>query len=473
MSENERLTVKRHNIELAAANTQVGMIRDLCVAGKTQREAFNALRPLVDSQTPPMVFNENIGGSRTPKPIADQYQMLQDHIGRIYRAMGRSRTNRFDSPLIDAPVVQTPIGPVTVLDNETDTEIDSTDNEIESEDDSQSDDSEELPVASGKKRRMSAKERFLSEVRRIRELCIRRSTDDPVDSISLRPLKAANRLIDAGVPVDALLASIALHWKDSVRSDFNIPSFDFAAYSAEVMSTRSHPRVDSKGMFTRSNGAVEKLHNMFGYGLILAECRQHIMLVGPAGTGKSHMLRQLADYMQLPYGETAMSPGATRGDLMGRHTIGGLDRAIALSALLRTEKDPETLESLRTALQAVSNGDGGGFISSVFNDMFGGGGLMNFDEIDSADAGTLIVINGALEADSYYNSATGTEVVKSANFIAGATANTWGLGSNREYTGRSKLDFATLDRFRMGRMWIPLDPALEEWMLFRDNPVGA
>jgi len=467
--------MKKHNIELAAANTQVGMIRDLCAAGKTQREAFNALKPLVDSQTPPMIFNENVGGARTPKSLREQYIMLEHHIGRIYRAMGRSRTNRFDSPLIDAPIVQTPIGPVTVLDDDTDNEIDSTENDLtenESED-GQSDEPEtETPIASGKKRRMNAKARFLAEVRRLREFCERRSTDDPVDTISLRPVKAGNRLIDAGVPVEALVNAMCIDWKDGVKSDARVPAFDYAAFSAEVMAGRTHPRV-SGDEFTRMDGKVERLHNLFGYALILAECRQSIMLVGPAGTGKSHMLRQLADYMELPYGETAMSPGATRGDLMGRHTIGGLDRAIALSALLRTETAPETQESLRAALQAVSNGDGGGFISSVFNDLYGGGGLMNLDEIDSADAGMLIVVNGALEADSYYNSATGTEVVKSANFIAGATANTWGLGSNREYTGRSKLDFATRDRFRMGRMWIPLDPALEEFLLYRDNPVNA
>jgi|SRR5215467_4665869 len=465
-------------IELAAANTQVGMIRDLCKAGKTKREAFNSLRPLVDSQTPPMVFESNVGGSRVPKPLSEQYTMLENHIGRIYRAMGRSRTNRFDSPEVDAPVVDSPIGPITVLDEIEDTdaptEIESseTDNAIEDEPET-----EVTPIASGKKKRQSARDRFLSEVRRLRDWCVRRSVDDPIDSISLRPLNAANRLIDAGVPVEALINSIALHWDEGPRRDAQIPEFDYAAFSMEVMAQRSHPRVDSNGMFTRSDGTVERLHNLFGYALTLAECRQHIMLVGPAGTGKSHLLRQLADYMNLPYGETAMSPGATRGDLMGRHTIGGLDRALALSGLARMSD--ETLESLfpgenglRAAfanqLRSIADGDGQSFISSVFNDRFGGGGIFNFDEIDSADPGMLIVVNGALEAKSFYNSATGTEIVKSANYIAGATANTWGLGSNRDYTGRSKLDFATLDRFRMGRIWVPIDPELEEWMLFRE-----
>ena len=46
-----------------------------------------------------------------------------------------------------------------------------------------------------------------------------------------------------------------------------------------------------------------------------------------------------------------------------------------------------------------------------------------------------------------------------------AAGNTFGTGASREYTGREKLDFATIDRFRMGRVWFDLDEDLARRMI--------
>jgi cobaltochelatase CobS len=56
-------------------------------------------------------------------------------------------------------------------------------------------------------------------------------------------------------------------------------------------------------------------------------------------------------------------------------------------------------------------------------------------------------------------------VDRSENFVPVSTANTFGLGANREYTARERLDAATIDRWRMGRIFIPLDNSVEESIL--------
>ena len=186
----------------------------------------------------------------------------------------------------------------------------------------------------------------------------------------MRPVQAASKLIPAGIPAKALIAAMCIHWSDDTRADAGIESFDFVALSAEILKDR--------GLIGWTDSAGNMAHKLFGYALVLAENRQPIYLVGPFGTGKSHLAKQLADYFRTDggmgenfrYAETPMTPGATRGDLLGRHTVGG-------------------------------------FITAEFCEVYSGGGIFNFEEIDASDPSMLIVLNNALASDRLYNSANG------------------------------------------------------------------
>jgi hypothetical protein len=389
--------------------TKHEMISELAGRGLTKRQTFNELRHLVESQIEPMVFKANPetkGGRRIPKPLSEQLVELKNQIGRSYKMLGRSKDADFESEEIDS-------------NEEEATEEESTEEEeISTEEDSTEEEEEAKPTAKGKDRIKNELQKFITEVRRIREWCNRRAElSEAIDNISMRPAQAAAKLIPAGVPADALLAAMCMHWPKDAKNDAGIPEFDFVKFSREVMAARGISGV---------NG--EPAHEMFGYALILAECRQPIMAIGPAGTGKSHLARQLAAYLDLPYSETPMSPGATRGDLLGRHTIGG-------------------------------------FISAEFPVKYVGGGVFNFEELDAADASMVIVLNNALAGSKLFNSASGEEMDRSENFVAFATANTFGLGANREYTARERLDAATIDRWRMGRIWLALDENVENDIL--------
>jgi hypothetical protein len=377
------------------------MIAEYANAGKSKREAFTALRPLVETGT--MVFAANVGGTRRPKPLSEQLIELKNEIGRVYAILGRSTSSDFESEEIPADEIE-----------ETETVEDDS-----AEEDSDDEEEKEIPSASGKERIKSELARFLREARRIRKLCEdRASSGASLDWISMRPAQAAAKLIPAGIPADALLHSMTMHWKPEIRREAGIADFDFKSLSAEIMRDRG---IDFDGK-----------HDLFGYVLVLAEQRQPIMLVGPAGTGKSHIAFQLSEHLELPYGETPMTAGATRGDLLGRMTA-----------------NPEKP-----------------FILSQFAEIYGNGGIFNFEEIDAADPGMLIVLNNALAGQRLYNSSNGERYDRHPDFIAVSTANTFGIGANRDYTGRERLDAATIDRWRMGRVFVPIDETVEEEILY-------
>jgi len=372
-------------------NTKQFLIAELANRGLTKRQAYSELVGLVESQTKPMIFSANVMGHREPKPMAEQLQQLQYAIGRVYAELGRAESPDFESE------------------------------EIETPEDEKVEETEEIrPIAKAKAVAESELEKFKRRIRELREFCNRRAElSEPIDSISMRPAMAAAALIPAGIPCDALLNSLAMHWPSDVKRDAGIPEFDFVELSQKIMRDREI-----------ENG---EYHELFGYALTIAETfrgnfRQPLMLIGPFGTGKSFLARQIADFLNLDYSETPMSPGATRGDLLGRHTLDG-------------------------------------FITSQFVERYSKGGVFNFEEIDASDPSMLIVLNNALASDTLYNSANGEQYEKHEDFIPVSTANTYGLGANRDYTGRERLDAATIDRWRMGRVFLPLDSKVEDLIL--------
>jgi hypothetical protein len=387
------------------------MIEDCLTRGLTARQTFNELMPLVQNQIHPMIFSANEHGRRVPKPLSAQMIELRNEINRVMKIV----TGATDGTLDDHDSI-----PDSIPADSPDTEEDAT----EDSDATEEEPTEEItpedasPEAAGKRRTRNEKIKFRDEVRRIRKWCHDRAESGAlIDSISMRPAEAAAKLIPLGVPADALLAAMCMHWDDEAKRMAAIPTFDFIAFSRSIMRERG---IENAGY-----------HKLFGYALILAEARQPIFLVGPAGTGKSRLLKQLAEYLEMPYGETPMTPGATRGDLLGRHTA-----------------SPERP-----------------FIASEFSSIYGSGGVFNFEEIDASDPGMLIVLNNALAQDEFYNSSSGEMINKSENFIGAACGNTFGTGANREFTGRERLDAATLDRWRMGRIYIALDESIEDLIL--------
>lgn len=370
------------------------MIAELADANVSKKDTFLHLRPLVEQQIKPMIFSANVGGHRAPKPMHEQLIELKNEIGRVYAILGRAASADFDSEEIKPE--ETP-EPVKVEDEPSD----------------------EKPRAKHKKTVRDEIAYFITRVREIRAMLERRAKmSEAYDELGNRPAWAAARLIPAGIPADALLDAMTFHWDTDVRNDAKITSFDFKRLSKQIAEERE---IDMTGK-----------HELFPYVLTLVEERVPVMLVGAMGTGKSFLCNQIAEYLGLPYGETACSAGATRGDFYGRLTA--------------SQERP--------------------FILSRFAEIYAGGGVFNFEEIDAALPEILIALNNALASSSFFNSSNGEEYAMSADFIAMATANTWGTGASRMYNARERLDSATLDRWRMGRVFLELDERIENEIAF-------
>jgi hypothetical protein len=157
-------------------------------------------------------------------------------------------------------------------------------------------------------------------------------------------------------------------------------------------------------------GKVEGLtHELFEKVLAAVMRQVHVYLPGPPGTGKSHMVEQIAEALQVAFGVTSFSPMSTESKLLG----------------------------FRNA-----HGD---YVSTVFRQRYEFGGVMLLDELDNANPAIVAVLNGGL-ANNQMEFPDGV-IKRHADFVAIATANTLGTGPTAEFAGRQRLDPATLNRF--------------------------
>lgn len=142
---------------------------------------------------------------------------------------------------------------------------------------------------------------------------------------------------------------------------------------------------------------------------VLTVSDRGVMMVGPAGTGKSFIASQCAEALGIPF--YALSCGQIPQD----YKIEGYPT-----------KD--------------------GYFVTDFLEAFENGGLWCADEIDNSHPATLVTMNSAISNGFMF--AGGKRYDRHPDFRIVATANTFGTGADAQYVGRSPLDFATLDRFR-------------------------
>jgi cobaltochelatase CobS len=147
---------------------------------------------------------------------------------------------------------------------------------------------------------------------------------------------------------------------------------------------------------------LENLLEIVGSGLA-------VLLVGPAGTGKSHAAETVADALNLAFYMISVGSQTSKSDLMGYMTANG------------------------------------GYVRTQFREAYENGGVFLLDEADAGNSNVLILLNAAL---SNGHMAFPDKMVKAhPNFRMIAAATTFGNGASRQYVGRNQLDAATLDRF--------------------------
>lgn len=165
------------------------------------------------------------------------------------------------------------------------------------------------------------------------------------------------------------------------------------------------------------------VHPKFEHVLKLAALGLPIMLVGPAGTGKTTLGAQVAKALGRPFGSLSCTAGMSEGEIVGKLLPGA---------------------------------DGGfRYHHSQFVTLYEGGGVFLFDEIDAADPNVLLKVNqsiGSVQGGGrWFNDLRSQkpEVNQHKDFVLIAAANTFGTGAGAQYVGRNQLDAATLDRFEV------------------------
>lgn len=263
------------------------------------------------------------------------------------------------------------------------------------------------------KTRATEIKRFYDEMLRARDFVVTRElSGEFLDFISTRAIKDGCKAIAHGISVEEVFEAVTKTWPADSKNELKnwTKLWKQKPWPINVQQYKSE---------------LEGAHACLGYVEVLAKARIPILLVGPSGSGKSFMMRDLADSLDMDYGETPLTAGATPSWLVGAETITG-------------------------------------YKTRPFVEIYEKGGVYCFEEVDAADPNMLLLVNNAIANDSFFNPVTGQELVKHHDFIVGATANTWGIGSNRQYTGRERLDAATLDRFRVGRVEVQYDEIVEK-----------
>lgn len=153
----------------------------------------------------------------------------------------------------------------------------------------------------------------------------------------------------------------------------------------------------------------------------------NIMLVGPAGSGKTTLAHQASDALGVNF-----------------YFNGAISSEYKLTGFVDAQ---------------------GRIVSTAFRKAYETGGLYLFDEIDASMPDALLAFNAAL-ANGHMDFPDGT-VKRHEQFYCVAAANTFGKGADRVYVGRNQLDAASLDRFIV--LNVDYDEKLERALAGNDN----
>lgn len=247
------------------------------------------------------------------------------------------------------------------------------------------------------------------------------------DAVPVAPSTPAAAPVQAGAAqaLDALRAVLGVQVDEAKVREIVLAEVNAALANTPVV---RHEVVRPDGETWKPDGHVRA---EFADILVSASVGLNILLVGPAGCGKTHLGHQVAEALGRGFASISCTAGMS--------------------------------ESALTGWMLPSDGGAFEYVPSDFVTMYENGGVFLFDEIDAADPNTLLFINQALANGSFYlpQRRGSTKVARHPEFVCIAAANTFGTGANMTYAGRERLDEATLDRFRAGTVLLDYDTTFE------------
>lgn len=200
---------------------------------------------------------------------------------------------------------------------------------------------------------------------------------------------------------------------EQLKKNSNSTDMDEMKNLLETLKTIQSNRIEIK-IGNKATKIIEKVvHEKLKDIIQLLQADERPFLVGPSGTGKSELAKQIADILEVDF-----------------YPMSTITQEFKLTGFI----DGNGTYHETNFYKAVKN------VNENEN-----GTMLFFDEMDSYSEDVLIGINGLL-ANGYFDFPTETVTLKHKLYIIGA-GNTVGLGADDEYTGRNQLDLSTLDRF--------------------------
>lgn len=215
-------------------------------------------------------------------------------------------------------------------------------------------------------------------------------------SMSIKVIEDAVATVVASQQADRIWSDISSKLDQQVK-DF-IKS-EYGTIERRVVTVVDGERRELKGV----------QHEKFEEVLKFVANEEPVMLVGPAGSGKNELCKQVADALGLDFYFT--------NAVTQEYKITGFTDA------------------------------NGRYQETQFYKAFKDGGLFMLDEMDASIPEVLVILNAAI-ANGYFDFPAPIGFVKAhPNFRVVAAGNTLGHGADYEYVGRNQLDGASLDRF--------------------------
>lgn len=215
-------------------------------------------------------------------------------------------------------------------------------------------------------------------------------------------------------------------WFEFKKNEITLNFNDDGIAIDEVISCT---RNDIKMLFRKDVTEEDLNPKHEAYGKILACVTNNIpiYLYGPAGSGKNHVLMQIAKELKLDF-----------------YFTNSVQQEFKITGFIDA---------------------GGKYHETEFYKAFTRGGLFFLDEMDASIPEVVVLLNAAI-ANRYFEFPTG-RVNAHENFRVVAAGNTVGNGADVQYSGRLQLDQSTLDRFAM--IEFNYDKNVELFLAFNDT----
>lgn len=156
---------------------------------------------------------------------------------------------------------------------------------------------------------------------------------------------------------------------------------------------------------------LDGCHFQFEYILQRVVALKNVMLVGPAGCGKTSIAKKVADALGAKFTVKSFSEYTTPEELVG--------------------------------FVSPTSGE---FIPGVLNSVYQEKAVCLLDEIDAGNPNANVVIH-TLADNGYFVQADNTEIKRNEEFYLIGAANTYGNGADVQYVGRNPIDGAFKERF--------------------------